>query len=140
MGMFDYFVINDKEELKNIRCAYGHQMPANQEFQTKDFDCTLSVYTLEKYKLHQSSSTLRIDSEEKIFMPYTGHVRFYTICPVCIPKKWTKQSGETMATTPFIDYVAVFRWGELVFIDPVKLETRKEIDAFMIAAGWEEET
>lgn len=142
MGMFDDFKILDPELAKTIKCHYGHESNVDAVFQTKDLDCALSLYAIKNYKLHQIKFGFKYgkegSSEEPIVIDYTGHVSFYDSCEQCEPILFHRKNMPNEVLTsiqPWIEYKAVFRRGELLFIDPVKLETLEEIEQHLTDVG-----
>lgn len=137
--MFDTFVIRDEAEAKNIKCYEGHVIPTGHDFQTKDLDNALDVIILENYKLYRLKMILMPEDDKRPeALSYTGQIKFYTYCPEC-SKKYTWKKGEparTVESTRWVEYVAVFRNGELVFIDPVNLESLEEEKDKMKIGGW----
>lgn len=137
--MFDTFVIRDEQEAKNIKCQEGHIIPTGHDFQTKDLDNALAVIILENYKLYRLR-TIFIPEDDKTpeQLSYTGQIKFYTFCPECSTKyRWRRDgSNRDIESMRWVEYVAIFRNGELVFIDPVNLESLEEEKAKMKIGGW----
>lgn len=132
MGMFDTFSVADEELCKGIKCAAGHLSSPSDEFQTKDLDNALFHFRIKNYKLQVLQWPV-VESEEYKDTNYTGHVRFYRNCTHCRAIQYCRDTEEVSDPSkhdkmyPWLEYVAVFRNGELLFIDPVELETREQV-------------
>ena len=139
--MFDYFKVFDKDIADNIKCHYGHSFDVGHEFQTKDMDSALIVYGIKDYKLQQFSHPLvgeREDFDPVSINDYTGHVGFYDACEKCksiVYEAVINGQKYKQSYSLWVEYKAVFRRGELLFIDPVKLETREEALEYLTKAG-----
>ncbi|MEK6792244.1 MAG: hypothetical protein AABX95_00325 [Nanoarchaeota archaeon] len=97
MGMFDY-----------LKCEFklpkGNENIQNEEFQTKDFECMLDLYTITKDKKLKCKSKGKIKT-----LPYHGDIRFYT------------STGNHMDKThKWYEFNARFSYGRLDYIKKAK--------------------
>jgi hypothetical protein len=139
MGMFDYFIILDPDVLAQVKCAHGHPATEHDVFQTKDYECLMDTLYLKDGKLHLVHYDW--NNEQPQQMPpgnpveFTGQLRFYTNCEHCEPTLWTSSkrppSFKPNKEYPWMEYIALFRKGALLSVDPERLETQEEHSAIM---------
>lgn len=141
MGMFDYFQIRDPEVQARVRCCNDHPASENQEFQTKDHDCSMHTLYVEDGRLHVIDGGWMVDEglppppEDGDPLEYTGQIRFYGTCRQCPETYWLPKNPERRTvlgrlwlqrSRPWTEYVALFHRGKLVAVEPVKIETVEE--------------
>lgn len=89
MGMFDYFKIDYPLPLESYILSefrpYVHAVVDQDEFQSKDMDCTLGRYYIDnKGYIYQSSIVEFEDDSEPVLTKiyYHGHINVYTLVPL----------------------------------------------------------
>ena len=149
MGMYDSLVADDPR----LVCAAGHRL---EDLQTKDLECDLTTYHLVGGRLYGSGErrptrenhehvatpeVLTIRSTTQVpHCPLTTTLRAYTHCNQCRPVLMAKNRAGMAwdmidQREPWCEYALTFQQGQLVSVEPVRVESREDIRKELIEQG-----